>query len=297
MPADCARGRAWRIEQNRVEGRGLKGERVTDADLCGQAEALQIQGEPLEPFGRAVERRHLCAGEGELRGLATGRGAEIGDPLAGPGVEQPGRKGSGGVLDPPLALGIAGQLLDRCLRGEPQGACRQQQSFRHEGRVGSGLHGEVKRRLGAVGERDLRCHLVAIGLAPARREPVRGVGEGVGRGLEVGTPAGNVAQHGIDQPREGRGAGLVAHGAHAKVDGGMIGHVHIQDLRRADQQCPFNALALFRHALFKRRRQRETECAKVAQSRQHDGAHQRPVTRIEARHRLRASARREALVE
>src|SRR3546814_3251293 len=54
-------------------------------------------------------RRAACR---KLHRLATGRGAEIGDTLAGDIAQHPRRQGGGGVLHPPLALVKARQRFD-----------------------------------------------------------------------------------------------------------------------------------------------------------------------------------------
>ena len=58
-------------------------------------------------------------------GLAAGRGAEIGDALAGDIAEQAGGQGGGGVLHPPGAVGVAGERLDGAGIGEAHRAGRQ----------------------------------------------------------------------------------------------------------------------------------------------------------------------------
>ena len=50
---------------------------------------------------------------GQLRGLAAGRRAKVGDPQSLYVAEQARRQRGGRVLHPPLALGIAGQFRNR----------------------------------------------------------------------------------------------------------------------------------------------------------------------------------------
>ena len=108
---------------------GRSGRQVSASAANGrhrQAEPVEIGDEPVEAAGRAVDRGDPRAGAGELRGLAARRGAQIDDVAArrcGPNS----RTGSDGgrVLDPPGALGIAGQRRDRAAAGTAQRAGRQ----------------------------------------------------------------------------------------------------------------------------------------------------------------------------
>ena len=65
---------------------------------------------------RAVDRRDMRAGLGQLRGLAAGRSAEIGNRLASDVAEQPRRQRGGGVLHPPLPFAEAGQHGHRAMQ-------------------------------------------------------------------------------------------------------------------------------------------------------------------------------------
>src|SRR3546814_13302508 len=64
---------------------------------------------PYTTLFRAGHRRAACR---KLHRLATGRGAEIGDTLAGDIAQHPRRQGGGGVLHHPLALVTARQRFD-----------------------------------------------------------------------------------------------------------------------------------------------------------------------------------------
>ena len=91
----------------------------------------------------ALDGDDLRAGGRELRGLAAGCGAEIGDPLARLRREQPRGQGGGGVLDPERALGEPRQLVTRVPGGKrtepvgstdpPSGAARAGTSVRSSG--------------------------------------------------------------------------------------------------------------------------------------------------------------------
>ena len=74
---------------------------TVSASSCRRARLAESR---FEPVGGDVDRRHPGAGGGELRGLAAGRGAEIGDALAGDVAEQARRERGGGVLHPPGAV-------------------------------------------------------------------------------------------------------------------------------------------------------------------------------------------------
>ena len=87
--------------------------RMSAATVSAESdEAGEIGGKPLQPVGGDVDRGHLGAGGGELGGLAAGRGAEIGDALAGDVAKQAGGQGGGHVLHPPGALGETGERFD-----------------------------------------------------------------------------------------------------------------------------------------------------------------------------------------
>ena len=117
----ASKGSASSFSASRALGLGL------------QIQAGEVFREPLQPLGRAVDREHLGAGGCELRGLAAGRGAEIGDALAGLRLEQAGREGGGGVLHPPFAVLVTGQLADRaCARRG--GCCRSAEARRRGAR-------------------------------------------------------------------------------------------------------------------------------------------------------------------
>ena len=102
MAADGAGRGAWGVQEHRVERRSFEAERVGDHDLGVQAQALEIGGEQLEPFRRAIDRRDVGARCGELGRLSAGRGAEIDDPHARAGPKKLRRQRRGGVLHPPF---------------------------------------------------------------------------------------------------------------------------------------------------------------------------------------------------
>ena len=65
--------------------------------------------------------------------------------------------------------------------------------------------------------------------------------------------------------------------ADGQIDGGVIGHLHPEDLRGAKQQCGFGALRIGRHAAVEQPRQHEAQGSKPAQHGRDQPAHQRAV--------------------
>ena len=125
VAADRSGRRAGRVDQRRVERRRLERERVGDRDLGLEPQPAEIGGEALQPLGRAVDRRDLRAGGGELGALAARRGAEIDDPRARRDADETRRDRRRGVLHPPFAVGVAGQLDDRRVGRKAHRAGRQ----------------------------------------------------------------------------------------------------------------------------------------------------------------------------
>ena len=125
MAADGAGRGARRIEQHGIE-RLCVPLRDIGADQIGcERQPREILGKPVEPRGRTVDGGDVGAGGGELRGLAAGRGAQIGDAPAAHVAEQARRQRGGGVLHPPRAFGKAGQRGHRAMRDGAHRAGRQ----------------------------------------------------------------------------------------------------------------------------------------------------------------------------
>ena len=143
-------------------------------------QAGEVFREPLQPLGRAVDREHLGAGRCELRGLAAGRGAEIGDALAGLRLEQAGGQGGGGILHPPFAVLVAGQLADRGALDEADAAGGQKHAAEA---LGPGfrirLHRHIDGGHGAMRLDDLRGERLAVLRDPALLEPGGGIEPGI----------------------------------------------------------------------------------------------------------------------
>ena len=122
------------IEQDGVElliGRPLA--RVGSDQFGRQAGARQILAQPLHAPGRDIDRSDRCTGGDELQGLAAGRRAKIGDPLAHDIAQQAGRQRGGGVLHPPGTFGKARQLGDHAADRAAYRASGQQLAFQATG--------------------------------------------------------------------------------------------------------------------------------------------------------------------
>ena len=157
-------------------GSALKVRGVANRDRGFELEAVRLARERLQAFGGAVERGDLGAGDGELRGLAAGRRAEVENPLSRRHAEHARGQRGGGVLNPPYAVRIAGEFRDRGVALEADGSGRQhagRRVFRPVRRVA--LDREVERRFVAKRGGDLMGALLAIDPAPAGGEPVRDV--------------------------------------------------------------------------------------------------------------------------
>ena len=143
--------------------------------------------------------------------------------------------------------------------------------------VGIAFHGEIERRLVRVRGCDRARGLFAVMIGPARHQPWRRIERKRIEGREHGFAfARDPAQHGIDEAGITRGMFLGLHQTHREIDGGVIGYIEKQDLRRAEQQSrvrarDFRRQRTFEHAVgyvFQRpeppqygRRQHAHQCA------------------------------------
>ena len=127
-------------------------------------------------------------------------------------------------------------------------------------------------------ERHLARGGLAIGRDPARQQPGRNVQrlrlDLVDQRLAFARAA---PQHGIDEPGIFRGAAVRLHQPHRQIDGGMIGHVHPENLRGADQQRALRARRVGRNAAIEQARQQMAERAEPPQDRRDQPPHQRAV--------------------
>ena len=211
----------------------------------------------------------MRAGGGELRRLAAGRGAEIGDAPAANVAEQARRQRGGGVLHPPGAFGKAGQRRHRAMRDGAHRSGRQDAAVelgRPEFRIA--FHREVERRLLPVGRGDRVRGCAAVGRGPARHQPVGRVER---RHIERGERGFAVArqppQHRIDQSGIARGVAVGLHQPHRKIDRGMVGHVEKQNLRGAEQERGLDPRRLRRQAAFEERPQQMAQACRAAAAR------------------------------
>ena len=218
------------------------------------------------------------AGARKLRGLAAGRGAEVGDRAAGEVAEQPGRERGGGVLHPPGALAVAGKLRHRPRRGEPHRAGGRDDAAERRGpALRIGFDGEVERRLGAVGKRDGVRGLGAVGPRPACEQPLRRIEVERLEGGDGIAFAGDPPQHGVDEAGIAGVAPVGLHEPHREVDGGMVGHIEKQDLRGTDKERGLDPRRFGRKPAAQPVADQPAQRAEPAQHGRDDAADQRPV--------------------
>ena len=283
VAANSAGGAAGRIDKRGVERRRLEGERVGDDDLGVEPEALEVLCEHFQPFGRTVDGRHRRAGRGEFGALSAGRSAEIDDACAGVRLDQACRQGGGGVLHPPLALGVALEFGDGFVGVEADRAGRQHdpaKPFRPDFRVA--LDADVERRLASVGRGDCLRRRLAERLAPPGREPGRRVVvERIGDGQDHLPVARDAAQDRVDEAGEGSARRVRPRRPHREVDRRVVGRVEEEDLRRTSDERPLQHAAALRHALVQLLRQRLADGAEPAKGDSGDRAGERRIAWIE----------------
>ena len=280
MPADRAGGGTRRIEQHVADRPGRSpGERIGHLDPGLELEALEIAAQAAGPPVRQLDRGHCGARRGQLRGLAAGRRAQIDHSAPAYVAEQPRRQRRGGILDPPGALGVARQLLDRAARRAPHRIAVQ--SLAAEPRrpvLGIGLHGEIERRLGEMGLGDRHARPARRTPPPALPEPVRRVQPGrvLARQILLAF-ARDPPQHGVDQAL---GEGVRAAGQrHGLGHRGVRRGVEEQELRGAEPEQVVHA-----DGLGARTHEPVEQSVDLAEPAQHGGdqqAGERPVPRVE----------------
>ena len=226
----------------------------------------------------------LGAGQRQLRRLAAGCGAKVGDAPAGDIAEQSCRQARGRILDPPLAVGEARQVGNR--GGQPfdtDRAGRQHDAAESlSPAFGIGLHREVDRRLDPMrGEDRLGLHR-AIGGGQPVAEPFRRVVAFVELGRQsVALVAGDAAQDAVDQAGEALGARVGLGVRDGEVDRGAVGDVEEQDLRGSDVQHMRKLMRIGRQRPLEPPRDQPRNRAAIPQRRRQDRAHQRPVAHLE----------------
>ena len=299
MAADRPGRGAGRVKQHGVEGRGVEGEHIGHPDLGGEFQPREIDAEPLQPLRRAVDGHHVRAGGGEFGGLAAGRGAQIGDPLAGAHAEQTGRERRRRVLHPPFAVGVALELGYRLMRAQAHRAGRQHDAAQPGGPARRiAFNREIERRLAPVRRRDRRRLLRAVVGAPARREPGRRVVvQRIALREYLVARARDIAQHGIGEAGERRRQRVGARRAHRQIDRRVIGHIEKKNLRRAGDENPFQHGGFARHAALEELVHGLAQGAEAAHRHGDDGAREGAVARLEARQLLVRLVAGEALVD
>ena len=126
--------------------------------------------------------------------------------------------------------------------------------------------------------RDIARDGLAIMGDPARQQPRRHIERLRFDLLDQRVPfARAAAQHRIDEPGIFRGAPVRLHQPHRQIDRGMIGHIHPEDLRGADQKRALRARRVGRDAAIEQPRQHMAERAEPPQNRRHQPPHQGAV--------------------
>ncbi len=297
MAADGAGRRARRVEQHRVERSGLPLGRVGGDGFGRQLQAGEILPQPFEALGRAVDRGHAGAGGGKLRGLAAGRGAQIGDAQAAHVAEQPRRQRGGGVLHPPRAFVVAGERRDRAVHDRAHRSGRQHApAERLRPLLGLALDRQVERRLPAVGVRDGAGRGFAVARSPARHQPAGRVEHRrIGCGQALRALARDPAEHRVDQSGIARRTPVGLRQPHREIDRGVVGHFEPEDLRGADQQGGLDPRRIGRQPAFEQQPEQMAQRPEPAQHRRDEAADQRAVAlgeRRKAARRGRRAARR-----
>ncbi len=127
-------------------------------------------------------------------------------------------------------------------------------------------------------DRHLFCGGLAVMRDPARQQPwcdVERLRFGI---IDQRMPLARTApQHRVDEAGIFGGAPVRLHQPYRQIDRGVIGHVHPEDLRGADQQCALRARRVGRNAAVEQSRQQMPERAEPPQNRRHQPAHQRAV--------------------
>ena len=287
MAPDGPGAGARRIQQHRIErgGRGPAAQ-IGGDQLGRQPEPGEVPGDPFEPPGRNIERRHLRPRGGELRGLAAWRRAEIGDPPALDTAVEPREQGARGerrsrVLYPPAAGFVAGQAVHPRRRA-PQAAGREHGRVEPRrpafGRLG---RGDIERRFRQMGHRDRPRHRLAIGPGPAAPEPVRGVEPGGVLGdAQPRAVAGEAAEDGVGEAAIAPRRRCVEQ-RHRLVDRGMGGGPQKDDIGGAQPERVSHRSRAVGQGPADKGGEQCIDLTEAAQRRRRQMAHQRPVALVE----------------
>ena len=143
---------------------------------------------------------------------------------------------------------------------------------------GIGLHGDIERRLVADRVSDVPRNVLAVVGDPAPQEPLGNIKrlrlDLLDQRLSL---AGATAQHRIDEPGIFRGPPIRLYQPHRQIDRGMIGHIHPENLRGADQERALRARRIRGDAAIEQPRQHVAERAEPPQDRRHQPPHQGAV--------------------
>ena len=178
MAADGAGRRARRVEQDGIERAALPFQRVGGDGLGLERQPRQIFAQAIEPRRRAIDRGDARAGQ--RRAARSCRPAPRTDratlrPRTSPSRRAGSEAAASCTHQAPSVK--PGQQRDR--RHAPACApCRSAARGRAAARPrfpAFCFHGEIERRLVAVGRGDRARGFVAVGLGPAREQPVRRV--------------------------------------------------------------------------------------------------------------------------
>ena len=171
VAADGAGRGARRIEQHGVEFLVRRPFGDVGADQIGvERQPGEILRKPFEPRGGAIDRGDAGPGGGELRGLAAGRGAEIGNAPAANLAEQPRRQRRRRVLHPPRAFDKAGQRGHRAMRDGAHRAGRQHPALElARPSFGVAFYREIERRFTAVRRGNGARGRRAVSVGPSRQ--------------------------------------------------------------------------------------------------------------------------------
>ncbi|MGY4456518.1 hypothetical protein ACVWYI_000478 [Bradyrhizobium sp. LB13.1] len=127
-------------------------------------------------------------------------------------------------------------------------------------------------------ERHVPCDRLAVMRAPAREHPGRQIQRLRGNLFHQRLAlAGATAQHGVDEAGIAGGPAVGLHEANGEIDGGVIGHVHPEDLGGADQQRALRARRIGGDALVEQAGHHVAERAEPAQHGGDQAPHQRAI--------------------
>ena len=300
VAADRAGGRAGRVEQDGVEGLLVELLGASTARVSAESLSRARFSSAAEPLRRTVDRqrprRPAAASCAVLPPGAAQRSA-----MRSPGLGRSRRAGKAAAASctHQAPSSIAGQVADRRRarrsrtlpvgsRTPPSRSAQPAAILLHRQVDGGGRAMRLGDGGGDVGA------VLARSSGPASQSGVSSKGSAL-REDRIALP-GDAAQHGVDEAARMPSVRSSLREPHGGVDGGMVGHVEEQDLRRADgEEAQAGArprLALVERAragrcrMVPRRRKVTTAMARASASSRGD--------RVSARRQARPSRRRAA---